>query len=164
MEGKVQMDNIDSYRPKNCLFLVERDIDDHLVLYTAITSSDGKRIKKVDVSWSSLSNIGQMDEMSDKVKDNIFGVTPVAMKPYSFKVKVFQEKNIECHVRQSLHITTKCIINNKECKLLKIYVKLSKFPFPKINEIIVYGLFKDQIESESLEIPDYSSLMSLIFG
>jgi hypothetical protein len=165
MEGVIQLNNFEEYKKayENAIFFVERDMDDHLVVYQARKTEDHKRIKGINIFWSSSTNTDKEEEMSQKVKDNIFGIDVISKKPFGFTVKAFDDKIIECHVRESTKVTTKCIINGKECKLIKIFVKVTRMP-PAIKEIIVYGTFNNVLESESLEIPPYSSMMSLIFG
>ena len=158
------------------LFVIERNIDEELVVYKILLNEKKDDVTGISMFWTKSSNLADYTPMTEAAKTMFYGVQTQMVKRGVHRMQVNclsgqkRNRNIELHIKKSGKVIPKIAIGGKECTLLKIYIDITKFP-PGINGLWVQGKFKDEILEERLEIDasimdrvDLSDFMPTGFG
>lgn len=142
----------------NILFIVERNLDNQIVVYTYELSPDKRSIKGITTHWTSYDNLSERSEMSDTTRRMFYGVTSleeIKLGHYRMRIACIPEDDekmfIDLHIKKSGKVVPKVAIAGKECTLLKIYTDLTTLP-PKLNGLWAVGKFKDEYHSHKYEV------------
>jgi hypothetical protein len=145
----------------NALFIVERNFDSQIVVYTIELTPNKRDIKGVTSYWTYYDNLADRSPMGDAAKNMFYGVTiqPVKLGVYTMRLSCIPEDDdsmvIYLHIKKNGKVVPKVMISDedgeKECTLLKIYTDLTRIP-PRLNELWVMGTFKDKILTKKLNI------------
>lgn len=157
MEGKSNFKKVISLLGETCLFYIERSIDRDIVVYNATRNGNILVHPFVETYWSDWSNLKKHEEVSDKAKELFFGLKYRKHEgKHEIAINSLPKKKITLHLRKSGRVVAKTIINNKEAKIMKIFIDMTKnsFGIPEVDCLIVYGMHKNQIVSEKIIITD----------
>lgn len=142
------------------LFVIERNIDEDLVVYEAELTADKRALKGVKIYWTKKSNLSYMDPVSDRSKDLFYDVKlskcPKSKALYFMRVQCLQsasdkEHVIELHIKKSGRVVPKMVIGGHLCRLQKVYTDLSRAP-PSVNGLWVEGEFNHETFSDEVQV------------
>jgi hypothetical protein len=145
----------------NTLFVIERNIDDDLVLYESELSPNGKELVGVKMSWVKHSNWSERGPVSEEAKRVFYGITKRKIKTGLYRIQLnccmdtsneckSDDRFIDLHIKKSGKVIPKVLLRGKECTLQKIYTDITKFP-PSINGLWITGTFGKGDHKEILE-------------
>ena len=140
---------------KECLFFIERNIDDHLVVYKSCRKGTGKavEISAIDSYWTTEADALQREDISENAMLYFYNsqIRRQTRSMYEMIVTSLPNKLIRLYLRKDGGVTAKSNINGKEAILQKIFINISNMT---VNGIWVYGTFNGQQECERIEITE----------
>lgn len=149
------MQTLDS---KQTLFFIERSMDKDIVAYQ--TQREGNVLVPpfVDIFWTEINKLRRKEVVGSTAQALFFGLKVLKEGPghYKMLVNAIPNRIIHIKLKKSGKCVAKTIVNNKECRLLKIYVQLRKgsLKIPEVESLWVYGIHKHDLISEKLLIDD----------
>lgn len=160
-QGRFDVKDIQEKVSQDIVFVIERNIDDDVVVYEAVLSADKTKLVGFKIWWTKLGNYAHHEEVSDRAKAIFYDVEIQPVKRGVYRVLLKCLKNdtdtpmdpyfIDIHIKKSGRCVAKSIVAGKECTLRKIYADLTKLP-PTINGMWVHGTFNDAPVCEKIAI------------
>ena len=158
MEGKSDYNQIMTVLGQSTLFYIERSLDREIVVYEANRKGNILSHPFVDVYWTNTGLLSKRESVSDKAKELFFGVkVKKDNSKYKMYISSLPSKIITLHLKKSGKVIAKSVVNGKEAKIYKIYVKIEKsttLGIPVVTSLTVYGEHKKRLVSEEMEITD----------
>lgn len=139
------------------LFIIERNLDEDIVVYEAVLSSNGQELVGVNMFWTKQNNWAERVPVSESAKNMFYGVKTHKLKKGLYRMQlnclVGEEKPVfvDLHIKKSGRVVPTIVINEKECVLEKIYTTLTTMP-PSISSLWIIGTFKDRVLETQLHI------------
>lgn len=144
---------------KDILFVIERNLDEDIVVYTAKLNADRTELIGVDMFWTKHSNWAHNEPVSESTKRVFYGVVfkkiddrkDVKHNLYRMSVNCMRETCfIDIHVRKG-KVCAKSVFGKRECTLKKIFVELSAMP-PDLKGLWIHGTFNGNPESCEIKV------------
>lgn len=158
MEGKSDYNQVMTVLGQSTLFYIERSLDRDIVVYEANRKGNILSHPFVDVYWTNTGLLSKREPVSDKAKELFFGVkVKTDNSKYKMYISSLPSKIITLHLKKSGKVVAKSVVNGKEAKIYKIYVKIENsttLGIPVVTSLIVYGEHKKRLVSEEMQITD----------
>lgn len=159
--GRVNAENFLQLFGHSALFLIERNIDEDVVVYQVQLNETRDEIKGITCTWAKASNASETTPVSDLAKTVFYGVRYQRLKRGVYRMQIAcSQQFIDLHIKKPdkvtgvVRVVPKVLINGKECTLTKIYTDITTFP-PSLKGLWVQGRFKDELLQEEIRVdPD----------
>jgi hypothetical protein len=139
---------MDKYRRAfgaNLLFVIERSLDQDVVVYRAQRpKADGKLVDPfVEVFWTKQNDLAYRKRVSELALTHMFGarVEPQANR-YKMVIKALPDQLITLHLKKSGKTVAKTVLNHQETRLDRVFVDVSVAS--GITGLTAYGVHNKQ--------------------
>lgn len=141
---------------RDALFVIERSLDDNLVVYTADHNESSKTIRGCDMYWIKAHNASDRCPMSAQAKEVFYRaeIEPSKNKKnrYIMTVTAIPGKPIELQYTKKGKIVPKVVIGGVKRTLRKVFAEVAVLPIPNLSKLTVFAVGKDGTEYTE-EIP-----------
>lgn len=147
------------------LFVIERNIDDELVVYQAVMNEKKDDIVGIKMWWSKQSNLAEKEDVGEAAKRIFYGPQLRKVKRGQYLMQVnclMDEKNpqiIDLRIKKSGHVVPYVTIKDKRCQLHKIFIDITLAP-PSLNGLYITGEF--QGNTMNLKVPVTPEMVSQV--
>ena len=152
------LDRIRKIHGKLILFIIERSMDDEIVVYHALRQGNTLVGPKVDCFWLNKADLKKPEEMSAKAKELFFGAdVKIIGGKYKMVVASCPQKVITLHLRKSGAVVAKTLLKNKESIVDHLSVVIeqpSTLSIPQATSMTIHGTHNKDPVSQRIPITE----------
>ena len=151
VDGIVTLASLKERIGKHTLFVIERNRDDQLVVYTGLRT--GNELRTIDAYWTTNQNPLSRVEIGPQAKEMFYDTRLRSSQKrglYHMKVKAFPDRVINLYLLKNGGVTAKAVIDGREAKIEKFYYHVEG---TTVTKMVVHGTFNKQPVSELIPVP-----------